>query len=57
MITIDVEDIIFGLGVAIVLWSYAPLGYIMIGFGLGYDTKPQLQRLALAFSLYMNRGR
>ncbi|MDD5387616.1 MAG: hypothetical protein PHQ22_10525 [Sulfuricurvum sp.] len=54
-ITIDVEDMIFGLGVAIVIWSYAPLGYVMIGCGLGYDAKPSIQRLALAFSLYMKR--
>ena len=54
-ISIEFDDILVGLGIIIVLWSYAPLGYVMIGCGLGYDAKPQMQRLALAFSLYMKR--
>ena len=56
-ISIEFDDILVGLGIIITIWSYAPLGYVIIGCGLGYDAKPSIQRLALAYNLYMNRRR
>ena len=58
-ITIEFQDIVLGFGLIIVVLQqyYSSVGWVMIGFGLGYDAKPSIQRIALAFSLYMKRGR